>query len=253
MKYMGSKSRIAKYIVPILQECIDSNHVTTYIEPFVGGGNVIDKIRCQERIGSDINPYLIALLKRVQEGKPLLNEVSKDTYNLVKDAWKDGTDKDKYEQWYVGNIGFLASYNGKWFDGGYGKPHIVKTPNGNKIRDYYQEGKRNLEKQAENLTDILFDCKSYQYYNPKNYRNCVFYLDPPYSNTTTYGIANNFDSSQFWDFARELSKQNYVFVSELTAPYDFEMVWSKPVLRSIEAKAHTYKNECLFKWKGNNK
>lgn len=37
MKYMGSKSRIAKYIVPILQECIDSNHVTTYIEPFVGG------------------------------------------------------------------------------------------------------------------------------------------------------------------------------------------------------------------------
>lgn len=80
MKYMGSKSRIAKYIVPILQECIDSNHVTTYIEPFVGGGNVIDKIRCQERIGSDINPYLIALLKRVQEGKPLLDEVSRDTY-----------------------------------------------------------------------------------------------------------------------------------------------------------------------------
>lgn len=91
------------------------------------GGNIIDKIRCQERIGSDINPYLIALLKRVQEGKPLLNEVSKDTYSLVKDAWKDGTDKDKYEQWYVGNIGFLASYNGKWFDGGYAKPNIIKT------------------------------------------------------------------------------------------------------------------------------
>lgn len=66
------------------------------------------------------------MLKRVQEGKLLLNEVSKDTYNLVKDAWKDGTDKDKYEQWYVGNVGFLASYNGKWFDGGYEKPHIVK-------------------------------------------------------------------------------------------------------------------------------
>lgn len=108
MKYMGSKSRIAKYIVPILQECIDSNHVTTYIEPFVGGGNIIDKIRCQERIGSDINPYLIALLKRVQEGKPLLDEVSRDTYNLVREAWKNGTDKDKYEQWYVGNVGFLA-------------------------------------------------------------------------------------------------------------------------------------------------
>lgn len=31
MKYMGSKSRIAKYIVPILQECIDSNNVTTLL------------------------------------------------------------------------------------------------------------------------------------------------------------------------------------------------------------------------------
>lgn len=250
MVYMGSKSRIAKYIVPILQECIDSNNVTTYIDPFVGGGNVIDKIRCQERIGSDINPYLIALLKRVQEGKPLLNEVSRDTYNLVRDAWKNGTDKDKYEQWYVGNVGFLASYNGKWFDGGYAKPTTIYMNDKTKVRDRYQECKRNLEKQAENLTDILFDCKPYQYYNPKDYRNCVFYLDPPYSNTTTYGIANNFDSSQFWDFARELSKQNYVFVSELTASEDFEIAWSKPVLRSIDAKNTTYKNECLFKWKG---
>ena len=36
MKYMGSKSRIAKYIVPILQKCIDDNNITTYIEPFAG-------------------------------------------------------------------------------------------------------------------------------------------------------------------------------------------------------------------------
>lgn len=34
MKYMGSKSRVAKYIVPMLQQCIDDNSVTTYIEPF---------------------------------------------------------------------------------------------------------------------------------------------------------------------------------------------------------------------------
>lgn len=34
---MGSKSRITKYIVPILQDIIDKNNITTYIEPFVGG------------------------------------------------------------------------------------------------------------------------------------------------------------------------------------------------------------------------
>lgn len=37
MKYMGSKSRIAKDIVPIIQRCIDENNITEYYEPFVGG------------------------------------------------------------------------------------------------------------------------------------------------------------------------------------------------------------------------
>lgn len=37
MKYMGSKSRVAKYIVPIIQDYIDTNKITTYIEPFAGG------------------------------------------------------------------------------------------------------------------------------------------------------------------------------------------------------------------------
>lgn len=38
MKYVGSKQKISKYIVPIIQEYIDKNKIETYIEPFVGGG-----------------------------------------------------------------------------------------------------------------------------------------------------------------------------------------------------------------------
>ena len=38
IKLMGSKSRIAKYIVPIIQKCIDDNNLETYIESCVGGG-----------------------------------------------------------------------------------------------------------------------------------------------------------------------------------------------------------------------
>ena len=59
MKYMGSKSRIAKYIVPIIQRYIDDNNIEYYWEPFVGGANVIDKICCKHKIGSDKNKYLI--------------------------------------------------------------------------------------------------------------------------------------------------------------------------------------------------
>ena len=56
MQYMGSKARFAKEIVLALQKCINGNNVQLYIEPFVGGANIIDKIKCKERIGTDINP-----------------------------------------------------------------------------------------------------------------------------------------------------------------------------------------------------
>lgn len=38
MIYQGNKARLRKYIVPVLQKCIDDNNIKLYIEPFVGGG-----------------------------------------------------------------------------------------------------------------------------------------------------------------------------------------------------------------------
>lgn len=55
MKYVGSKNRISKEIAPILQKCIDENDIKIYFEPFVGGANMIDKIKCETRIGNDIH------------------------------------------------------------------------------------------------------------------------------------------------------------------------------------------------------
>lgn len=65
MVYQGSKNKIAKYIVPIIQKYIEDNNITIYIEPFCGGVNIIDKIKCKNRIASDYNEDLIALLKYI--------------------------------------------------------------------------------------------------------------------------------------------------------------------------------------------
>ena len=65
MVYMGSKSKYADSIVPILQKLISDNKINIYIEPFVGGANIIDKIHCPEKFGYDKNAPLIALHKQM--------------------------------------------------------------------------------------------------------------------------------------------------------------------------------------------
>ena len=59
--YLGSKNRISKYIAPIIQSYVDEGY-NYYLEPFVGGVNMIDKIQCKHKTGSDIDKYVIARL-----------------------------------------------------------------------------------------------------------------------------------------------------------------------------------------------
>jgi DNA adenine methylase len=65
MKYMGSKNRIAKHILPIILK--DRKEGQWYIEPFVGGFNLIDKVK-GNRIAADCNPYITTLFTAIQRG-----------------------------------------------------------------------------------------------------------------------------------------------------------------------------------------
>ena len=249
MKYMGSKSRIAKYIVPIIKKYIDDNEITKYVEPFVGGANIIDKIHCQEKYGFDKNKFLIALLKRVQQHQPLYNEVNKDLYDKARSAFNSG-DTSEFEDWQIGNIGFLASYNGRWFDGGYAKPGYEKTKSGMRWRNYYLESKNNLEKQADNLDNIHFiDCDYRDAIDISYDSGMVIYCDPPYQNTKQYANALQFDYKEFWIKMREWSKCNIVLISEQNAPDDFECIWQQNVSRSIKASDKSNSMERLFIYK----
>lgn len=244
MKYMGSKSRISKQIVPIIQEYIDLNNIKTYIEPFVGGANVIDKIDCNRKYGTDYNKYLIALLNRVKNGDYLLEEVSREFYNDV----RANKDSGKYEDWIVGNVGFLSSFNGRWFDGGYAKTGIEKTKNGERIRNYYEESKNNLLSQSKSklFSETIFGNLNYIDWNKYNLNNCLIYCDPPYEGTKQYLNAYNFDYDLFWNTMRNWSKNNIVIISEENAPDDFECIWQQEVSRSIKVSDKTKSVEKLF-------
>ena len=239
MVYMGSKAKIADYIVPVIQSHIAVSGSRTYIEPFCGGCNVIEKIKAVNRVAADKNEYLIALFRHLQKGGKLPETVSKDEYDRVRE------DKERFPLWYVGAVGFLASFNGRFFDGGYAG---VGYDRGRK-RDYFRENSDNILKQMRRggIAGIDFMVKDYREFAPKG---CVVYCDPPYEETKGYECAKGFDSAFFWETMREWSRSNTVLVSELAAPPDFVAVWEKETNRSIKAGGHSRANEKLFVWSG---
>ena len=239
MRYMGSKSRVAKHIVPVLQGIIDKEDIRTYIEPFCGGCNIIDKIRCSSKIANDKQLYLIELLKNGERVKELPDEVTKEHYSEVRDCYNKRS--QIYENWYIGAIGFLASYNGRFFDGGYGA--FVTRKSTGKTYNAYKEAKDNLLNQ--DLSGIKFVSGDYEdLIIPEG---SLVYCDPPYEGTKQYGINKDFNHEEFWNWVRGLSRYAIVIVSEENAPEDFECIWEQEVQRSMNKDNKYNKVERLFR------
>lgn len=238
MKYVGSKNRISKEIAPILQKCIDDNNIKIYFEPFVGGANMIDKIKCEKRIGNDIHKELIVLFKELQNGWQPPLHISEEEYNKVRE------NKSDYPDYYVALVGLCATFGSKWF-GGYARGFKVDkiTP-----RDIPNEAIRNLLDQVPYIQDVKFASKSYLDFDKTKIKNCVIYCDPPYQDTTKYKN-NDFDYDEFWDWVRELSKNNFIYISEYNAPDDFKCIWSKKVTTSLKVNEHEDRTEKLFTYK----
>ena len=230
MKYMGSKARIAKHILPIMLEEAEKNGITTWIEPFVGGCNMIDKVpNTFKRIGYDLNPHTIAALLGIRDHvDELPHNVTKDFYNSIK-----GSEPHKINSW----IRYECSFGSK-LDNGY-----ASNKEG---RNYAEKGKNLALKQSPKIQNVDFICDSYE---NLDFENCLIYCDPPYQGTTGYKTGA-FDHDKFFEWCREQAKKNVVFVSEYNAPDDFECVWQgeiKTNFSSTRKKATHNAVEKLFK------
>lgn len=221
MVYQGSKNRIAKHLLPIIHQYIEQYNIDTYVELFCGGCNLIDKVNCKKKIACDINEDLICLLKYSQTDQTLEIAPADCSFEHYSEVRADREHK-VYPQHYRALIGYMASYGGRYFDGGYGRD----SKGG---RTIYQERLANFRKQVPLLKDIKFYCGDYKTLNMNNFHNCLFYLDPPYRNTKEYA-KNLIDYEEFYDFCQELAKNNIVLISEYNMPEDrFECIWSKDV------------------------
>lgn len=212
MKYMGSKNRIAKFILPIILEHRKPGQC--YVETMVGGANLIDKVDGW-RIGADFNKYLIALLSHCAKGLSYMlpDAISEEGYNYIKD------NKSSFDNHIVAHCGFNATFGAKWF-GGYARPR--------KTSGYDRDvicGKNSLVKQGPLIKGVTFIHSSYA--DLEIPPNSIIYCDPPYAGTAEYKDGG-FDHSAFWQWVRvKHSKGHKVYISEYNAPDDFTCVWER--------------------------
>lgn len=233
MTYLGSKSKYSKYIVPILQKAIDDNKVNTFIDCCVGGSNIIKEIKATNRIGIDNNQYLIALMREMQ----------KPDFKFPKKPTREDWDKaKKYDgslpDWYIGLISIFSSYNTRGFAGGFIHGEIGEKQYNGRVNT--------AKKDIPKILDIKYLC--YDYHCLQNFKNCVIYIDPPYFGTKKYDTSKDFNHNDFWEIVRKVSKKNIVFVSEMTAPEDFEIVWEMETKRTLGSKT-TKAVERLYRYK----
>lgn len=225
MQYLGSKRKIAKDILKIV---LEGRTDEPYVEPFCGGCNSLALVT-GERWANDSHRELIAMWKALQEGWIPPSNISKEEYYEIK--------MNQYPPELAGFVGFMCSFGAKWW-GGYAA---------NKKGDNYAlRGKNVLLKQIEQLKDVHFTDLSYL----DLYLNRSFvYCDPPYAGTTKY--RDDFDHEVFWDWVRETSKRNIVFVSEYSAPPDFECVLEIPTNTILDKNSQYPRTEKLFKHESN--
>lgn len=237
MVYQGSKNRISKYLKPIIESYLKEG--MDYVEPFVGGANMIDKIEWDKKYGYDNNEFLISLHQEAQQKQlPLLNN-GRAEYNMYRYMYNyneyNGTDR-----WLIGYYGFLCSFNGRFFSDGYGG---VDKYN----RNLLQQRLNNLNKQSLNpqYKNIVFSWKDFKELKIKN---SVIYLDPPYQ-----GYEGSFNHQELWDKCKEwVECGNVILLSELQAPNEYwECIWQQEHQYSLRDKNNKNKKviERLFIWK----
>ena len=193
MKYMGSKNRIAKHLLPIMLKEAEKHGITKWVEPFVGGANMIDKVPDSfERVGYDLNGHVVQALIDIRDNpKDLLDKFSAEERNF----WKKQEPKSLYSHACI-----ITSF-GADLNGGYAREK------GSDETTFCGYEKRNALKQSPKIQNVQFICDSYE---NLDFENCLIYCDPPYKNATGYKTGE-FDHDKFYDWCREQAKKNIVF------------------------------------------
>lgn len=221
MRYQGGKVRLAKPISETMINIVEKSahtHTHTLVSLFCGScaieiklTSAFDRVICNDK-----HEYLIEMFKALQNGYDFPDNVSYEQW----DYCRKHLDEDKA---LSGFIGFGCSFGGRFFQG-YARCHVEE-------RNYAKGTKKSLLKDIEQIKKIEF--VNLDYRDVKLPDGCIVYCDPPYASTKDYAYQGKFDSNEFWEYMRKISKNHLVFISEENAPEDFISIWEQPLKRTL--------------------
>lgn len=225
MHYFGGKAKISKDLANVL------NPVTKdkpFVDLFCGACNVVEKITtASSRMANDNNPYLIALLKAIQDGwKPPI-VVLDEQYKYTMSHLDDNTALS-------GFVGIGCSFCGGWKNG-YAKDI-------NKVHNFPKEAHNTLLRQKPKLNGVLFT--SYDYDKTPIPDDAIVYCDPPYRNKTNKYYSRKFDYDAFIAWV-EANKSKYdIYISEYKEnisqwPSSYEIAWEKESCQEMSGRKKT--------------
>jgi DNA adenine methylase len=211
---MGSKARHAVELIAIT--CANRRPGQHYIEPMVGGGNVICKVPRADgpRIANDINSRMVTYLDA------LGNHGYEPPASMTKIEWsKLMKDPNSYPPELVAFAATCLTFGSVWMG------EYVKE------EGRCLQGRNGALRDAPGLTGITFYSMPYDQINPHIPPESIIYCDPPYANTTIYEGAktkiaigeslakNTWKPLTFWKWADALVDEGHrVYVSEYKGP-----------------------------------
>lgn len=214
MRYIGGKSRIARFLSPIIL----STRPRFVVEPFCGALNISLRLVKDDPTvvvyASDSHSDLVSMWQAVKDGWSPPDSVSRDEYDRLREEASSPLRTF---------VGYGCSFSGKWF-GGY-----ASDPTG---RNYAANARNSIERTRPLLERIVLGCSDYtQHVVPTE--DYVIYCDPPYANTTKPGERQAFDHTAFWQWVN--TREVPCYVSEYEAPADTCAVWQ----RDVKTDMHT--------------
>lgn len=224
MNYMGSRRKAAPVIVPIINKYITLNKITKIYDCCCGGAYMTDKFFCDDITAIDLSPSLISLHQQAQSDfSKIPLEGSREYWDKAYSEWKKYVKKSNYQlQMPLYEIGAIEWYSSQ-ARGGFPRGYAKSTEK----RDYFKEGRKAHHEQSlsPKYKKIKFVCDDYK--NIDIPHDALIYIDPPHYGVKPYGISLNFNYKTLYEWLKEKSQTNKIYISEKYLPEEFDkfIIW----------------------------